>query len=86
MNSQIAQEVADFIAARRSADARMLARGRIAADEAARDERGYVLLAQIVESHPGVVALTFNSIKIGGTDQIVMTAKQCGHNITVKGF
>jgi len=84
--SAITQEANDFIAARRSADARMLTRGRITAEQAARDERGYVLLAQIVESHPDVVALTFNSIKIGGTDQIVMTAKQCGHNITVKGF
>ena len=82
----ITQEVADFITARRSADARVLARGRITAEEAARDERGYVLLAQIVESHPDVVALTFNSIKIGGTNQIILTAKQCGHNITVRGF
>jgi len=82
----ITQEVNDFIAARRSADSRMLSRGRITAEDAARDERGYALLTQIAESHPDVVALTFNSIKIGGTDQIILTAKQCGYNITVKGF
>jgi hypothetical protein len=82
----IKQEVADFIAARRSSDARMLTRGRITAEDAARDERGYVLLAGIAESNPEVVSLNFNSIKIGGTNQIIMTAKQCGHNITVKGF
>lgn len=82
----ITQEVTDFISARRSADSRMLTSGRITAEDAARDERGYVLLAQIVESHPDVVALTFNYIKIGGTDQIILTAKQCGHYITVKGF
>lgn len=84
--SAITQEVTDFITARRSADARMLTRGRITAEEAARDERGYALLETLVQSHPEIVALTFNSIKIGGTDQIIMTAKQCGHNITVKGF
>lgn len=80
------QQVADFIAARRGADARALTRGRISADEAARDERGYVLLESLLETNPDVVELTFNSIQIGGTDQIIMTAKQCGHNITVKGF
>lgn len=80
------QRVVDFIAARRSSDARALTRGRISADEAARDERGYVLLESLLETNPDVVELTFNSIQIGGTDQIIMTAKQCGHNITVKGF
>lgn len=82
----IKQEVAGFVAARRSADSRMVARGRFSADEAARDERGYALLESLVQSHPEIVSVAFNSIKIGGTDQIVMTAKQCGHNITVKGF
>jgi hypothetical protein len=82
----ITQEVTDFIAARRIADARMVARGRYSADAAARDERGYVLLETLVQTHPEIVAATFNSIKIGGTDQIILTAKQCGHNITVKGF
>lgn len=82
----ITQEVSDFITARRSADARMLTRGRITAEEAARDERGYVLLETLIKTHPETVAATFNSIKVCGTDQIIMTAKQCGHNITVKGF
>lgn len=80
------QQVVDFIASRRSSDARAMTRGRISADELARDERGYVLLENLLETNPDVVELTFNSIKIGGTDQIIMTAKQCGHNITVKGF
>ena len=82
----ITQEATDVITARRSADARMVARGRYPADSAARDERGYVLLETLLQTHPEIVAATFNSIKVGGTDQIILTAKQCGHNITVKGF
>lgn len=86
MKTQFLQEVAEFIAARRSTDARMVARGRMSASDAARDERGYVLLSNLIETHPETVSLTFNSIKIGGTDQIILTAKQCGYDITIKGF
>jgi len=82
----IKNEVAQWVETRRAADARAMSRGRISAEEAARDERGYVLLLQIVESHPEIVAIQFRTIRTCGTNEIIMTAKQCGHNITVKGF
>lgn len=82
----IKTEVSGWIETRRAADARAMARGRISAEEAARDERGYNLLAEIVETHPEIVAIQFRAIRTSGTNEIILTARQCGHNITVKGF